>query len=125
MYAPGAGPCRRHGPDGQALLHAALVGLDHLLDHLAANGTGFPGGQMTVVTLLQVDADFLGGLHLELLHGSLGFGDIDRVVIVVAHTSYLLTSFCETRFMYRRTILSRNLSDMTVKNRNQTGIFFG
>ena len=40
----------------QSLLHAVLVGLDHLLDHLAADGAGFPGGQVTVVTVLQIHA---------------------------------------------------------------------
>ena len=28
----------------------------HLLDHLAADGAGFPGGQVTVVTVLQIHA---------------------------------------------------------------------
>ena len=41
------------------LLHAVLVGLDHLLDHLAADGTGLAAGEVAVVALLQVDADFL------------------------------------------------------------------
>ena len=31
----------------------------HLLDHLAADGAGFPGGQVTVVAFLQVDANLL------------------------------------------------------------------
>ena len=39
------------------LLHAVLVGLDHLLDHLAAHGAGLTGGQIAVVALLQVHAD--------------------------------------------------------------------
>ena len=37
--------------------HILLVGLDHLLDHLAADGAGFAGGQVAVVALLQVHAD--------------------------------------------------------------------
>ena len=41
------------------LLHPVLVGLDHLLDHLAADGTGLAAGEVAVVALLQVDADFL------------------------------------------------------------------
>ncbi len=40
------------------ILQVLLVSLDHLLDHLAADGTGFPGGQVAVVALLQVDANF-------------------------------------------------------------------
>ena len=37
-------------------LQVLLVGLDHLLDHLAADGAGLAGGQVAVVALLQVDA---------------------------------------------------------------------
>ena len=52
------GPCQlRQGPCADAvLLHALLVGLDHLLHHLAADGTGLAGGEVAVVALLQVDA---------------------------------------------------------------------
>ena len=39
------------------LLHVLLVSFDHLLDHLAADGAGLPGGQVTVVTVGQVDTD--------------------------------------------------------------------
>ena len=39
------------------LLHAVLVSLDHLLDHLTADAAGLTRGQITVVTLLQVDAN--------------------------------------------------------------------
>lgn len=41
------------------LLQALLVGLDHLLDHLAADGAGLTGGQIAVVAVLQVDANLL------------------------------------------------------------------
>ena len=37
-------------------LQVLLVGLDHLLDHLAAHGTGLAGGQVAVVAFLQVHA---------------------------------------------------------------------
>ena len=40
-------------------LQVLLVGLDHLLDHLAAHGTGLAGGQVAVVALLEVDADLV------------------------------------------------------------------
>ena len=39
------------------LLQAVLVGLDHLLDHLAANGAGLAGSEITVVAVLKVDAN--------------------------------------------------------------------
>ena len=38
-------------------LQVLLVALDHLLDHLAADGAGLAGSEMAVVALLQVDAD--------------------------------------------------------------------
>ena len=40
----------------ESLLQAVLVGLDHLLDHLAADRTGLLAGQIAVVALLQIDA---------------------------------------------------------------------
>ena len=41
-----------HEPS-RSLLQTLLVSLDHLLDHLAADGAGFTGGQVTVVAVLQ------------------------------------------------------------------------
>ena len=38
-------------------LQRLLVGLNHLLDHLAADRTGLAGGQIAVVAFLQVHAD--------------------------------------------------------------------
>ena len=40
-----------------ALLHPLLVGLNHFLNHLTADGAGFPRGQVAVVAVLQVHAD--------------------------------------------------------------------
>ena len=60
-------------PEGR-LLHAVLVGLNHFLDHLATHGTGLTGGQVTVIALLQVHADFLSGLHLKLVQGLAALG---------------------------------------------------
>lgn len=51
------GPLRYAAAPGQFLLHAALVGFDHLLDHLATHTACLTGGQVAVVTFLQVDAD--------------------------------------------------------------------
>ena len=39
------------------LLKPLLVSLDHFLDHLAADGAGFAGGQVAVVAFLEVHAD--------------------------------------------------------------------
>jgi len=38
-------------------LQVLLVALDHLLDHLAADGTGLARGEIAVVALLEVDAN--------------------------------------------------------------------
>ena len=82
----------------------------HLLNHLAADGAGLAGGQVAVVAVLEVDAHLIGGLHLELVHGLTGLGDVDAVaggvaagvgsvvgrvgiVVAVAHDRSLLLSF--------------------------------
>ena len=39
------------------LLQPLLVSFDHLLDHLATHGAGFPGSQVAVVAVGQVDAN--------------------------------------------------------------------
>ena len=38
-------------------LQVLLVGLDHFLDHLAADRAVLTGGQIAVVAFLQIDAD--------------------------------------------------------------------
>ena len=38
-------------------LQVLLVGLDHSLDHLAADRAGLTAGQVAIVAFLQVDAD--------------------------------------------------------------------
>ena len=40
-------------------LQVLLVGLDHLLDHLAADRAGLAAGQVAVIAVLQVDAHLL------------------------------------------------------------------
>ena len=41
----------------EPFLQVLFVALDHLFDHLAADGTGLARGQIAVVALLEVDAD--------------------------------------------------------------------
>ncbi len=48
------------------LFHVLLVNVDHLLDHLAPQNQPF-GGQVAVITLLEVYADFAGSFHLKLV----------------------------------------------------------
>ena len=56
-----------------------------MLDHLAADGAGLPGGQVTVVTFLQVDTHLGGSLHLELIHSATGLGNVELVVVLSRH----------------------------------------
>ena len=71
---------------GFALLHALFICLDHLFDHLAAHAACLAGGQVTVVTVGQVDANFACCLHLELVHSLTSLRDIDLVVVL--HTKF-------------------------------------
>ena len=86
------------------LLQTLLVSLDHLLDHLAADGTGFTGGQVTIVTLLQIHADFLGSLHFETVHCLTGLGDVDLVVVLGTHIHSLLLVSLERPMLSEETI---------------------
>ena len=104
----------------------------HFLDHLAADGAGLTGGQVAVVAVLEVDAHLIGGLHLELVHGLTGLGDVQTVaggvaagvvagvvgsvvgiVVAVAHDRSLLLSFGKrlaprrNQIAFRGSILSR------------------
>ncbi len=62
----------------------------HLPGYLAADGTGFPGGQVAVVAAPQVDTHFLSDKHLEAVHGLTSLGDIQLVVVGIAHNVSLL-----------------------------------
>ena len=52
MAAPSFAICEAY-----LCLQVLLVALDHLLDHLAADGTGLTGGEIAVVALLEVNAN--------------------------------------------------------------------
>lgn len=64
--------------------HLALLGLDHLLDHVAADVAGVLGGQVAVVALVQGDAQLVGHLVLHVAHRLARLGNIDLVVGIVA-----------------------------------------
>ena len=95
-------------PSFFVLLHALLVSFDHLLDHLAADGACLTGGQVTVVTVGQVDANLGSSLHLELVHGLTSLGDIQLVVVLVAHNRSLLFVYPESKMLsgWRASFLS-------------------
>ena len=60
-----------------------------LFDHLAADAACLTGGQVTVVTVGQIDADLRSGLHLELVHGFLSLRNV-QLIVIVAHRNSLL-----------------------------------
>ena len=68
-------------------MHAVLVGLDHLLDHLAADGTGLTAGKVTVITVLQIDTDLRGRFHLETIHSLTGVRVHKLVTGIGGHTN--------------------------------------
>ena len=66
-----------------------------VLNHLAADGAGFAGSQVTVVAVGQVDADLGCSLHLELVHCLPCLGNVQPIVIV-AHNCAFLFAFPES-----------------------------
>ena len=72
-----------------------------LLDHLAADGAGLTGGQVTVITIGQIDTDFLCSLHLELVHSLASLGNIQLIVVGIAHRNSLLFHFLR-KLTFRR-----------------------
>ena len=66
---------------------------------------------MAVVTLLKIYADFLGSLHLETVHSFPCLGDIDLVVVIVAHFHSLLFAFLERSILSEESMfLSANIA---------------
>ena len=57
------------------LFHILFVGLDHLLNHLTAYRTCLLRGEVAVVALLEVNAYFVGSLHLESVESFLCLGN--------------------------------------------------
>lgn len=74
------------------LLQAVFVSLDHLLDHLAADAAGLTRGDVTVVALLEVHANFGSRLHLKAVHRVTSVG-VEKVVAVLGHFDSLLYCF--------------------------------
>ena len=109
---------------GEEWLHILLVGLDHLLDHLAADGARLAAGQVTVVAVLQVHADLRGGLHLKLIHSGLRLGDIQLVAVLGRHCCDLL-SCCGANALvgYRNGSFAVLRRDMRKKRREMLGLF--
>ena len=68
------------------LLQAVFVCLDHLLDHLATDRACLACGQLAVITVLEVNADFACGFHLELIHCLACCGNDKTIAGIVRHS---------------------------------------
>ena len=90
----------------------------NVLDHLAAHGTGFAGSQVAVVALLQIDAHFLGSLHLELVHGLPRLGNIQLVAVL--HNVFSSFPFL-SRFFLRSHSITAKSGEMSVILRKRWG----
>lgn len=55
----------------------------HVVDHLTADGTSLTGGDVTVVTVVEVDAYFVCSFHLELIKSRAGSRNC--VLFAVSH----------------------------------------
>ena len=84
------------------LLHAFFVGLDHLFDHLAADGARLAGGEVAVIALLEVDAKLARDFIFHVVQRALGLRHVDAVAAarVVRHSLFHLQSvqpYCGAR----------------------------
>jgi len=79
---------------------------------------------VAVVAVGQVDTHFLGSLHLETVHGLPCLGNVDLIVVGIAHFGSLLLSFSgkqaafrkgERLFSFRSPILTKVENSMNVK----------
>ena len=110
-----------HMPEGGSVVSVEFCDSSgtNVLDHLAADGACLPGSQVTVVAVLQVDADLGSCLHLEAVHSFAGLGDIDLVIVLHTKFSPLLSSDENTsrrkHFLFRNHSLTRVELCMNVK----------
>ena len=76
-----------YGSPAFTLISRSLHGT-HLCYHPAADAACLTAGQMAVVAIGQVNADFLSDKHLETVHGLTSLGDIQLVVVSIAHYDF-------------------------------------
>jgi hypothetical protein len=57
----------------------------YVLDHLAADGASLTASQVAVITVSQVNANFLSCLHLEAVHSFPCLGNVDLIVVLRTH----------------------------------------
>ena len=98
-----------HSSTALPLIFCSSFGTN-LLDHLAADRAGFPGGQVAVVAIGQVHAHFLCSLHLETVHSLTGLGNVQLVVVRVAHIESLLCFLRKDNAFRRKHFLFRTYS---------------
>lgn len=88
---------------------------DHTLDHFAADAACLAGGQIAVVTLLQIDIQGRSDFALERLQLALGF--IGRIagIVIACHVFHLLAGFVMLNFCKVRTIIIGKKWDAVLK----------
>lgn len=93
------------------LLHAFFVGLDHLFDHLAADGARLAGGEVAVIALLEVDAKLARDFIFHVVQRALGRGTLMRLPPLVL---FAIRCFTSNRFS---PIVARDKSRYSDNNR--------
>jgi hypothetical protein len=76
----------------------------NLLDHLATDATGLLGGQVAVITLLQVNAHLVGSFHLETVETLASLGNN---VLVLRHNDtphHIHSGFAADVFAFARVV---------------------
>ena len=102
----------------------------HLLDHLAADGACLTGGQVTVVTVGQIDADFACLISiLNLSIASRAWGTLIWLLFFIPKSLLLHSSEENTRrrkyFLFRTLILTSGKKAMNVNWRKDWQSFHG
>ena len=78
------------------LLQAVFVCLNHLLDHLAADGAGLAGGDIAVIAVLEIYADHVCSLQFELIQCRACSRDNKMIAGIVRHSFYISFSVLGT-----------------------------
>ncbi len=78
------------------LLQAVFVCLNHLLDHLAADGAGLASGDIAVIAVLEIYANLVCSFHFELLHCLACSRDNKMIAGIVRHSFYISFSVLGT-----------------------------
>ena len=88
--------------------------LDHFLDHLSADGACLLCSEVTVITLLEVNADIACGFHLKLIESFLSFGNkrlVRHCIFLLYDFDFIFKGFClDTIMLQTGTYINVNFS---------------